>query len=131
MPAAALALFDQWNDALNRWDTDWVLEHVSENVHWEPLRAQTEGVFHGREGVRRFIIDTEESFDFIRGQMTDVRDLGDGQVLGIGTLRVKGKGSGIETEVPTAVIATFRDGLLSRFVDYGDRAKALEAAGLA
>jgi ketosteroid isomerase-like protein len=130
MSADELALWGEWDDALNRWDTDWVLAHVTEDVHWEPLRAQTEGVFHGREGVRRFITDTEESFEFIRGQITEVRDLHDGRVLALGTLRVKGKASGIETVVPTAIIATFQDGLLVSFVDYGDREKALEAAGL-
>jgi hypothetical protein len=37
---------------------------------------------------------------------------------------------GVETEVTSAGIATYRGGRLVRWKDYGDRAKALEAAGL-
>jgi hypothetical protein len=36
----------------------------------------------------------------------------------------------VETDVPTAVIAEFRDGLLWRFKDYGDVRSALHAAGV-
>jgi hypothetical protein len=49
----------------------------------------------------------------------------------VARIRIKGRGSGIETEVPAAGTFTFRDGLLIHFKDYGDRQKALEAAGLA
>jgi hypothetical protein len=59
----------------------------------------------------------------------DVRDLGE-TVLALGTLRVTGRSSGIEIEVPLAVVAGFREGLLSEFRDYGDHRQALEAAGL-
>ena len=51
-------------------------------------------------------------------------------MLGIGTIRVRGQGSGVETDIPTAAIAEFRDGLLWRYKDYGDHQLALEAAGL-
>ena len=59
----------------------------------------------------------------------DVRDLGD-RVLALGTIRGTGKGSGIATEVPLAVVATFRGGLCTHLRDYGGRAQALEAVGL-
>jgi hypothetical protein len=32
--------------------------------------------------------------------------------------------------VPTAIVATFRDGKLARFEDFGERSEALEAVGL-
>ena len=60
---------------------------------------------------------------------TDIRDLGD-RVLAIGTIRVRGRGSGVETNIPTAAIAEYRNGLLWRFKDYGEARLALEAAGL-
>jgi hypothetical protein len=55
--------------------------------------------------------------------------LGD-RVLALGTLRAVGKESGVETEVPFTVVATIRNGLLTHFIDYGDRDRALKAAGL-
>jgi hypothetical protein len=36
----------------------------------------------------------------------------------------------VETDVPAAAVAEFRDGLPSRFKDYGDARLAVEAAGL-
>ena len=59
----------------------------------------------------------------------DIRDLGD-RLLALGTLSVTGMGSGIEIEVPLAVVASFRDGLITHFKDFGDWDRALEAAGL-
>jgi ketosteroid isomerase-like protein len=130
MSDETVALAYQWREAFNRGDLDWMLEHSDEEVEFVPLRAKTEGVFHGHDGVRRFWKDTLESFEvFQSGELFEVHDLGD-RVLWIGTIRVKGRGSGIETEVPTASIAAFRDGLLVHFKDYGDRDEALAAAGL-
>jgi hypothetical protein len=117
-------------NAVNGGDPEAALRLVHSDVVFEPLRAATEGAFVGREGVRRFLTDTAETFDLFRVE-GEIRDLGDGRVLGIGTIRVRGSGSGIETDIPTAVIAEYRDGLLWRYKDYGAADKALEAAGLA
>jgi ketosteroid isomerase-like protein len=45
-------------------------------------------------------------------------------------IHIRGRGSGVETDVPTAVVATFRDGRVVSFKDYGDRDGAFAAAGL-
>jgi ketosteroid isomerase-like protein len=120
----------EWLEAVNRMDADWMAEHAAPEVMWEPLRAETEGAFHGNEGLRAFIEDTEESFESFHGTVSEIRGIGDG-VLVVGTIRIKGRGSGIETDIPAAGIFTFRDGLLVSFKDYGDRQKALDAAGIA
>jgi ketosteroid isomerase-like protein len=124
-----VAHFHEWIDRVNRGDADWMVEHAAPDVEWEPARAGTEGAFHGHEGLRAFVKDTEESFEVFQGSVSEVRGLGD-RVLGFGVLRIKGRGSGIEIDVPVAAILTFRDGLLVRFKDYGDPQRALEAAGL-
>jgi hypothetical protein len=61
--------------------------------------------------------------------ITDVHDLGD-RVLCIGSIRVRGRGSGVETDIPTASISEYRAGRLSRFKDFGKARLALDAAGL-
>jgi ketosteroid isomerase-like protein len=124
-----VALFWGWVEAINRFDREWIIEHVAEDVEFIPLRAGTEGSFRGREGVRRFLEDTEESFDVFQLSVSEVRTAGD-TVVGIGTIRVRGKGSGIETDVPSAGVTTFSKGLMTHFKDYGDRQEALRAAGL-
>ena len=119
----------EWADAVNRMDADWMVEHAAPEVRWEPRRAGTEGAFHGHEGLRAFIKDTEESFESFQGTVSEILAIEDGALM-LGVIRIKGRGSGIETEIPAAGIFIFRDGLLVRFTDYGDREAALQAAGL-
>ena len=78
-----------------------------------------------------FLADLAEHFDFdtVHIACPDVRDLGD-RVLALGTVDATGKRSGVETELPFTVVATFRDGRITHFIDFGDRHQALEAAGL-
>jgi ketosteroid isomerase-like protein len=117
-------------DAINRGDVNAVLETVDEDTVFEPLRAQTEGAFVGPEGMRRFLADTAETFDLFKALYTDVRDLGDGRLVAIGTIRMRGRGSGLEDDVPSAAIVEFRNGLLAHYKDYGDARVALQVAGL-
>ena len=118
-------------DAINRGDVNAVLETVDEDTVFEPLRAQTEGAFVGPEGMRRFLADTAETFDLFKALYTDVRDLGDGRLVAIGTIRMRGRGSGLEDDVPSAAIVEFRNGLLAHYKDYGHARVALQVAGLA
>jgi ketosteroid isomerase-like protein len=117
-------------DAVNRGDLDAMLDLVDEEIHFEPRRAATEGAFHGHEGVRSFWEDTEQSFEVFELDYTDVRELRDGRVFALGAIRVRGRGSGVETKVPTGIIATYRDGRMTHFKDYGEHSAALAAAGL-
>jgi hypothetical protein len=106
------------------------LQFMDPEVRFEPQQAVLEGKYVGRDAVGTWLVDLAEIYE-LGGRLdcTDVRDLGD-RVLGLGTLSVTGKGSGIELNVPVAILATFRDGLITDFTDFGDRKQALEAAGL-
>ena len=128
MSQEIVAVFRRGTDAINRGELD-IAEMVHPEVVFEPLRSRTEGAFVGHEGMRRFIDDTAEMFEVFNVSYSDIRDLGD-IVLAIGSIRMRAKVSGVETDVPTAIIAEFRDGLLWRFKDYGDVRSALHAAGV-
>jgi ketosteroid isomerase-like protein len=123
--------FRRGSDALERGGLDAALieELIDPDVIFEPLRAPVSGAYRGYEGIRQFIADTAESFEVFRFDRPDIRDLGD-RVLAIGTLHIRARQGGIETDVPTAGIATYRDGRLVHWKDFGDEKKALEAAGL-
>jgi ketosteroid isomerase-like protein len=121
--------FRRGTDAISRGDRLDIPETVHPEAVFEPLRSGTEGPFVGHEGMRRFIADTEEMFELFRISYTDVRDLGD-RVLAIGSIRMRALESGLETDVPSAAVAEFRDGLLWRYKDYGQARLALEAVGL-
>jgi hypothetical protein len=117
-------------EAVNSGDTERVLKLVHPEIRFEPIRAATEGAFIGHDGLRRFMEDTRQSFDLFQVTVTETIEIEDGTV-GVGTLRLRGKGSGIETAVPAAAILRYRDGLLVAYKDHGDRQRALHAAGLA
>ena len=98
-------------------------------VQFEPQQAALEGGYVGHEGVIQWLADLAEHYAGGRMHLPDIRDLED-RVLALGSLRITGRGSGIETEVPLAIVASFRNGLITQFRDYGDKDQAIEAAGL-
>ena len=98
-------------------------------IQFEPQQAALEGGYVGHEGVMRWVADLAEHYAGGHMDIPDIRDLDD-RLFALGTLRVIGRGSGIETEVPVAFVARFRDGLMTECKDYGDKSLALEAAGL-
>ena len=113
----------------NERDLDRLLSYMDEDVEWIAARSAMEGAYRGHAGIRAFFADTDESFEVFRLELEETRDLGE-QVLAIGMIRVRGTGSGVETEIPMAGIATYRAGKLVRWEDFRDRERALEAAGL-
>jgi ketosteroid isomerase-like protein len=122
--------FRRGADAISRGDVVDIPELVHPEAVFEPLRSATEGAYVGHEGMRRFIADTEEMFEVFQISYTDIRDLGD-RLVAIGSIRMRARESGVETDVPSAAIVEYVDGLLFRYKDYGQARLALEAAGLA
>jgi ketosteroid isomerase-like protein len=121
--------FRRGADAISRGDVVDIPELVHPEAVFEPLRSATEGAYVGHEGMRRFIADTEEMFEVFQISYTDIRDLGD-RLVAIGSIRMRARESGVETDVPSAAIVEYVDGLLFRYKDYGQARLALEAAGL-
>jgi limonene-1,2-epoxide hydrolase len=60
---------------------------------------------------------------------SDVKDLGD-RLLAWGTIHVRARGSGIETDIEIGGLFEFREGRIVRWEDFGSKDKALQAAGL-
>ena len=116
-------------EALNRLDADAILVLVDEKIVFEPLRSGVEGAFHGHEGIRKYVRDTAQSWSQFEVAYGEIRDLGD-RVLATGRVWTRGRGSGVETEVRSAGLFTFREGRIVHYKDFGDAEAALEAAGL-
>jgi ketosteroid isomerase-like protein len=117
-------------ERFNRNDIPGVLRLMDPEIRLEHRMAELQGDFTGVDAVRSWFADIAEHFDHWRIECDDFRDLGDDRILALGTMRAVGKGSGVETEVPYTVVAEYKDGLVTHFTDYGDRQKALDAAGL-
>jgi hypothetical protein len=120
---------DSWNaacEAVNRGDWEGVVRLCDPDVEFHAQRSPVQGVYQGHEGLRRFWQDTLDTFELFNGEWPDQRDLGDG-VLAIGKLTVRGRGSGVETEVPSAILTRYgEDGLVVFFKDYVEEKLALE-----
>ncbi len=129
MSQANVDLMRESIERFNRNDIEGVLGMMDREIRFEHRMADLEGDFTGVGPVRNWFADIAQHFAVWTIDCDDIRDLGD-RVLALGTMRAIGKGSGVETEVPYAVVAGFGNGRMTRFTDYGDRAKALEAAGL-
>jgi ketosteroid isomerase-like protein len=86
-------------------------------------------VYRGHEGFRRWYADSFESFEDLRNEWTEFRDLGD-RVLALGRVQARGRESGVEIDSPMGWVFTVRGGKLLKAEGFLDPAKALEAAGL-
>jgi hypothetical protein len=116
-------------EAFNRGEVERWLQDYHTHVVVVLQDVELEGEYSGHDGLRRFFASFAESFEMFEVQYSEVRDLGD-RVLGLGTLRTTGRGSGIKNEGPVAILASYRDGLCTHLKDYREWGQALEAAGL-
>jgi ketosteroid isomerase-like protein len=87
-------------------------------------------VYHGHEGVRAYWrqwLDAWESVDVVDGPHHEVDD---GAVVSWWRQRNRGKSSGAEVEMETAVLWTFQGDRIVRIAAFASRADARAAAGL-
>jgi len=120
-------------EAANRRDVGAMIELLDPEIEWHSaLLMSLEGeaaVYRGHEGIRTFFGDLDELFDRVHAEYPEIRDLGD-RVVGIGRIRMRGKGSGAETESPIVTVVDLKNGKATQVRTYLDPKQALEAAGL-
>jgi ketosteroid isomerase-like protein len=118
-----------------RWsqgDLEATLELIAEDARWEPSgrfigSGQT---YRGHDGIRRFWDIFREPWEKISLEPVEGDEIDDERVLTRTRFQGTGRMSGVVTETELYVIWTVRDGLLTGYKSYADRALALEAAGL-
>jgi limonene-1,2-epoxide hydrolase len=88
------------------------------------MRAAVTGPFIGYDGLEDFIAENDQMFELFHADFDVLEALPDGRLLAIGHIRVRGHGGEVETEVKTAGIASFRDGRMLSWHDYGDEGLA-------
>ena len=120
-------LFERWNAGR---DPAWFIEKSHADVAIFSRYAEVEGqAFVGSAGIHRWIGEINESFEQYEAWTDELRDL-DGAVLALGSVRFRGRGSGVEIEQPMGWVFEFKDGKFSRMLFYETPAEALEAVGL-
>jgi ketosteroid isomerase-like protein len=118
-------------EAFPRGDLGEMLSYLDPEVEWHSaIVGGAEGnVYRGHEGFRRWYADSFESFEELRNEWSEFRDLGD-RVLAFGHVTARGRESGVEVDSPMGWVFTLRCGKTVKAEGFLSRAKALEAAGL-
>jgi ketosteroid isomerase-like protein len=118
--------FARWNRGEHSFDPEWV--HPDVEIH-TAAGVFTGSVYRGREGLERWVSDMEEAFDEWELEIDELDEVKPGRVLGIGSVHLRGRGSGAPVDEPCAWVLDHADGLLTRFEPYLNRVEeAREAA---
>src|ERR671939_157547 len=128
MSRANVELVRSWFDRWNAGDRETREEEIHPNAEIVTrLLGRTE---RGPEGLRRWFREIEEQFDEWFVTVEEWRDAGD-RVGALGSVRLRGRGSGVAFDAPVGLLFENQGGRLSRletFV-YSPRS-ALEVVGL-
>jgi ketosteroid isomerase-like protein len=109
----------------------WAAVHP-ETEWYPPPDSPEPGPYRGRDEIQRAIDAYLDSFDVFRPEPEEILAGAKlGTVLVLARTYVRGKGSGVEVDIPVAHLLTLRDGEVLRFEVFIDREQARTAAGLA
>jgi ketosteroid isomerase-like protein len=119
------------NDAFNRSDIDDAKQYLDPDVVLHPgvQVPDEESHYVGRDGLINWFLSATDPWEMIRVEHKEVIDHED-RVLAIELWTFRGR-DGIELELELPNVYTFRDGLIVQIDGFTDKAKALEAVGLA
>jgi ketosteroid isomerase-like protein len=130
MSEANVEAIRRGTEALNRLDADALASLLTEDAEIVPLRAAMEGtVDRGPRAAAEFLEDVRESWEDLRLEETEIRDLGE-HVLAFGVMRARGRLSGAGFETQIAWVVRFRDGLIKSMRTFTDLDAAREEAGV-
>ena len=111
-------------------DYDFLFNSTAPDIELHSrLGSLTGEPYRGHRGVREWIADIQQSFERFELWLDDVRDLGD-DVLALGGIKLRARGSGLGMKEPMGWVFEFREGCLARMRFYAQPAQALEAVGL-
>jgi ketosteroid isomerase-like protein len=116
--------------AWNRGDMDAMLAVLHPDLEYvaSGLFPGLAPAYRGHAGWRDFWRDFRGTWDSLRVEMEDARDIDD-RVVALLTFHARSR-EGLEIERPFANIWTFENGLATRLHAHGDWAEALQIAGL-
>ena len=117
--------FARWNEG----DHQFIFGSAASDVELYSRFGSLNGEpYRGHQGVREWLADIEQSFDRFELWLDEIRDLGD-DVLALGGIDARARGSGLDIQEPMGWVLEFRGGRLTRMRFYVPPAEALEAVG--
>jgi ketosteroid isomerase-like protein len=116
-------------EAAERRDTEVVFALYDPDIVWQSHYGPVSGTYHGHEGVRQFFHEWTEALESFRAHAEEFIDAGDSVVV-CAMVWARGRGSGVEAEMPQGFLYTVKDGLVTRIEIFEGKERALAAAGL-
>jgi ketosteroid isomerase-like protein len=113
-----------WNEG--RRDLDWNLIHPEFELH-SVLMGH---VMRGPDAIRAWWREIDQQFDAWRLSVTEERDLASDRFLLTGTVRLRGRGSGLEMDQDIAWLLGFEGERLVLMKTYTDLGEAFAEAGI-
>jgi ketosteroid isomerase-like protein len=115
------AIFADWNSGSREIPT---ATHPDAVLH----SALTGGDYDGHDGIRRWMAEIDEQFDFWELVADEYREVGDEGLLVLGAVRMRGRASGLRLEQPLAWVFRFSGGMIVESWFYPDQAEGIAAA---
>jgi ketosteroid isomerase-like protein len=123
-----------YNEGWAKGDFDLVFDLLHPKVVWTAIEgAPDAGTYRNHGGVRRYMQDWLDNFDFGRGSVSfeESIEIGD-RLVCVQHVTGVGKGSGIESEIRYACVYAFdADQRITEVNEYATREEALAAASRA
>ena len=90
-------------EAYSRGDLEEMLPHLDSEVEWHSaIVGGAEGnTYYGHEGFRSWFVESFESFDELRTELSEFRDLGD-RVVAFGRVQARGREAAWRSTRPRA-----------------------------
>jgi ketosteroid isomerase-like protein len=109
-----------WIEGWNRGDLEELIADAGPEFEWVVARQHPDATTHvGAEAVSQYLRDWLDTMPGLGIEIVELEERDD-QVLAVLNLSGTGAGSGAATEVQTAMLSTFRDGLPIRTEEYLD-----------
>ena len=132
MSAENVELVHRAYEAWNRGDTEWLLDHVADELEIRTLRGYLDlaEVYRGRDGFDRFASDWRDAWDDISLRAERVEELGGERLMTLITHRGIRRTSGVAVTEEIGHLVTVRKGRIEALVVIEGWDNTLEAAGL-
>ena len=124
----ARAQYERWNAGELE---AWVEAFDPEAEYLSSVTAALDGrgEYVGHEGIRRFISEYLEGWEYFRLEPAEYLDAGT-RVVVVMRVTARGRGSGVRVERDLAHVWTFRGSTAIRHQSFASRQEALDAVGL-
>jgi ketosteroid isomerase-like protein len=124
----ARASFRAWSDR----DAEWFVENTTPEFEFvgavmTTVEGEAGTVRGGEKGIRQYFTILDEPWESFLVDEMEYREIDD-QVVCVGRLRAKGRGSGVEFDQPIAMVLWFRGDKLARAQSFLDVDQGLSAA---